>query len=101
MTLRMTSPASIARKASLTPSSLIVFDTIEEIGLDQIDEAREVAPHLCRAVFAALHRLLLEEDAERRQGELRIEARHADDDHLAAAAREIVGGEHGLREPDH
>jgi len=29
MTLRMTSPASMARKASLTPSSLMVFDTIE------------------------------------------------------------------------
>src|SRR2546430_11557741 len=31
---------------------------------------------------SALHGLLLEEDAERGQGELRVEARHADDDDL-------------------
>ena len=105
MTLRMTSPASIARKASFTSSSLMVFDTIdgdvEAAGLDQLDEAREVAPHLRRAVLAALHRLLLEEDAERGQRELRVEARHADDDDLAAAARDVVGREDRLGEADH
>src|SRR5439155_218680 len=32
---------------------------------------------------------------------LRLEARHADDDHLAPAAGEVVCREDGLREPDH
>src|SRR5207253_2384111 len=73
----------------------------ETAGLDQLDEAREVAPYLGRAVLAAFHGLLLVEDAERGQRELRVEARHADDDHLAAAAHEVVGGQDGLREPDH
>src|SRR5882724_10670094 len=74
---------------------------VQTVRLDELDEAREVAPHLCRAVLAPLHGLLLEEDAERGQRELRVETRHADDDDLAATAREVIGGEDGLREPDH
>src|SRR5262249_19708310 len=74
---------------------------VEPAGLDQIDEAREIAPHLRGAVLATPHRLLFEEDAERRQRELRLEAGHAHDDDLAAAAREIIGGEDRLGEPNH
>ena len=66
MTVRMTSPASMARKASLTSSSLIVRDTIdadvEAAGLDQIDEAREVAPHLAPSRTCSRDRLLVEEE---------------------------------------
>ena len=75
MTLRMTSPASIARNASLTSSSSIVRDTIDDgveaTGLDEVGEALEVAAHLTRAVLAALQRLLVEEEVEGRDRELR------------------------------
>src|SRR6185369_6780171 len=74
---------------------------VEAAGLDQLDEAREVAPHLRRAVLAALERLLTVEDVERRQRELRVVARHADDDDLTTAASEVVRRDDRLREADH
>ena len=90
MTLRMTSPASMARKASFTSSRWMWRDTIdadvEAAGLDQVHEAREVAPHLGRAVHAAEQRLVAVEERHRREGDGGVEARHADDDRGAAGA---------------
>ena len=104
MTLRMTSPASIARNASLTWSSLIVRDTmcvrVEPAGLDQIDEALEVAPHLRRAVLAAEDLLLLVEELEGGKRHLRVQRGSCRRCTRAAVARHVVGLDDRLGEAD-
>ena len=68
MTLRMTSPACMARNASFTSSRPIApahhVGEVEPAALHQTDEAREVAAHLRRAVHAAEQLLLLVEESE-------------------------------------
>ena len=75
MTLRMTSPA-LHRAERLV--DLVELDRarhhrggVEAAGLDEVGEALEVAAHLTRAVLAALQRLLVEEQVERRDRDLR------------------------------
>ena len=100
----MTSPASIARNASFTSSSLIVRDTIadgvEPTGLDEVGEALEVAAHLTRSVLAALQRLLVEEEVEGRERDRGLGAGHADHHRGAALADHVVRLERGLGEAD-
>ena len=105
MTLRMTSPACIARNASFTSSRPIVaahhVGDVEPAGLHEPDEAREVAPHLRRSVDAAEQLLLLVEEPEPTEGHLRVDARHPDDHDGPAAPRRRPRLVDGLGEADH
>src|SRR5262249_31139693 len=98
VTERMTSPAALARKPSLSSSAPGRADAVRHhrvhggaSGPDDADETLEVAPHLARAVHAAEQLLLVVEQLEAGQRDLGVEAGHADDDGGAASPGHAVG----------